>query len=354
MVKKNVFLSVITLALCSHVPASEETELKAIKYRVVNPYARTVSITLPEDATVADLLTSKTKERSGFNIPTIPQTTSRFFLRTAPMSMKSYNLYQIMTHGAQLTSAGVYRLLSNMHLLFFDKENGRISADGIDFQHAWEQALNEHKSWYSNKNPESLAALHAAEDVVVEYLKKLPLNDVKIRTAVENLLSTSTVDHGRLYQRTTTSKKGKEYNAEKAHPKGLMRVFAECSFKNIVNAATVAGVVSMLQVLARKPGAKINDEFFDLTTTWGLLNLTWNNMPWNNDKSFLVGAAGLVALLGFMARDIYDWKTDFDLVPEPNHGVNVVIKLQAIAKPQPQLVPEFSEQIVREQNRTQN
>ena len=178
--KKNVSLFMLVLALCGQVLASEEAQLKALKYRAVNPYARTVSITLPEDATVADLLISKSKERTGFNIPTIPPTTSRFFLRTAPMSMKSYNLYQTMAHGAQLTSAGVYRLLSNLHLLFFDKENGRISADGIDFQHAWEQALNAHKSWYADKNPESLAALYAAEDAVVEYLKKLPLNDVKI------------------------------------------------------------------------------------------------------------------------------------------------------------------------------
>jgi len=326
--------AVVALSIAAGLPVVsaplEKQLLRDVKNRSVSPRASFTQVIMPQEATVADLLTSTVRAHTGFNIPTMPETVHTFFMRSAPMSMKSYNIYQKLACGVEITSAGLLRFIKNAHLLFFDKTTGRLSPQGLDCQFAVQEALKAHRVWYAKKTTFALIDLNAKEDEVFRFLQKLPLNDPKIKMLTENLISTSEMDHNRLFARTTVSARGSDSRAVKAYPKGWFRGVGESFIKS--------GVFGYLAYKAVKTaGYGFNACYVAHVSTLGFLLIEpsadeRNGARLEVSRAKLIKktslAAGILVGLVLMGKDLYDWKTDYNLTPEPNGGVNLRIKLK--------------------------
>lgn len=156
--------------------------------KALNPKAEELVLAAPENATVADLLTTKKRGHTGFNIPTAPLFTHRAAWQTAPSSMKSFKGHYKLTNGEYLTTAAMYRFRKHSKTLFFDgTKETNVSRT---YEAALTNAVEAHKTWFANQTDANLAALNQAEDTVYELLQTLPLSNSLIRTRLEKILST--------------------------------------------------------------------------------------------------------------------------------------------------------------------
>ena len=360
MLKKILFPALVALALTNATPTNaifgsankEEARIEKILNRTPHKKAKFITINLPADATVADLFTTTHRKNMGFNVPTMPQTANRSPLLPAPMSMQSYKLYQKLNCGAYVTTAGVLRFLQDAHLLFYDKENRRLKGNGVECQNAIRDAIAAHKTWYDNQTTETRLALNKKETIVMNILAQLPLSNPKVKRLVENLLSTSTDDHNRFLNRAATAFKNKYSKTMIAHPNGF---FKTCFKNGLVNTGVAAGTLvaafiifitqdeikhrgdSLLYCL-RNDTSRLENNFdnhyFKKIHPRGCQqNAQGCNCSQTEPSNGLIVAlaATVVAIAGpfiwNVSKDVYDWKTDYNLTPEPNGGINVMIRL---------------------------
>jgi len=326
---------------------SEERILTSLEKRVAPHNARLVVASLPVSATVGDLFISKKRGHLGFNIPTLPMTAGRSFLLPAPLKMKSYKLFYNLSCGAQITAAGFWRFITNAHVLFYNKEKRRLPGDGIEYLNSVKEAIEAHKVWFANQTEETRLELNKKEDAVMKLLAKLPLSDNRTRYLVEQMLSTSVSDHKRFLPRATMSNSTKKANAN-AHPKGFIRTCTENLGVNVgsallVPAAAVTAFALYDMFVLGDQGAILSKK----STSSPMSSPSQSQRPslgvdddvlkrieriysGNSLEYGAIITAGLMAaVFGYLwGKDIYDWATDYNLIPEPvNGGVKVVIKL---------------------------
>lgn len=329
--------------------SSEEKILANLEKRVAPQKARLVVASLPLNATVADLFVSKKREHMGFNIPTLPMSVGRSFLLPAPLKMKSYKLFYKLSCGAEITAAGFWRFITNAHVLFYNKEKRRLPGDGIEYLNTVKEAIEAHKTWFANQTEETRLELNKKEDAIMKLLAKLPLSDHKTRYLVEQMLSTSVGDHKRLLSRATMSNSSKKTNAN-AHPKGFIRTCAENFGVNVGSALVVpvaaltcfalydllvkgdnGAILSKKQLLkshldsASGKGEPLSN---DRSGGKNLLDRLEQTYPDIENGVWATAAVTVVVFAYLWGKDIYDWATDYNLIPEPvDGGIKVIIKL---------------------------
>lgn len=142
-----------------------------------------VTLPLPHGATVADVICSEVNGHIGFNIPLAPQFTKRGLFRAFPKGMSEYPAYFNMLKG-RIRTVAIIRFIKQSPELFADAK------ERASYTTLLKKAVDAHKAWYANQTQENLLDLHAAEDDVFEYLKRLSLENPSVREKLEKILST--------------------------------------------------------------------------------------------------------------------------------------------------------------------
>lgn len=179
---KKLFLAYLTLLLA---PIHAKTQ---------DP-RQTITLRVSKNAsTVADLLTTTMRGKTGFNMPLAPQFTERSFFELAPKEMSSYPmLYE--TASGTITTAAIVRFIKQMQInTTVLRDLARYNYILTEFNEAHETILDDcieaHKIWYADPSDENLASLQDAEAKGFNYLKTLDLRKQHIRKFVEDALST--------------------------------------------------------------------------------------------------------------------------------------------------------------------
>lgn len=139
-----------------------------------------ITIPITPHSTVADVVRSTHNGHAGFNIPLVPQFTNRFMFQAAPWSLHQYPAM----HTEHLTTAAMVRFIQRSPELFEDSP--KLSA----YKKALSKAVEAHATWFSKQTPENAQKLHAAENEVMAFLQGIRLSKAKVRSTLENILST--------------------------------------------------------------------------------------------------------------------------------------------------------------------
>ena len=274
-------------------------------------------ITLPNSATVADVVASTVNGRTGFNIPLAPQFTHRGFFSAFPKGMKEYPALVECKHGT-LTTAAMVRFIQKSPYLFSNRDQRAA------YKKMLTDALKAHVTWYATKKEADLHKLHAAQNAVFERLQELELANPATKKRLEEILSTSSSAFDpalRLLKHVCTT------------PAAQIELQLASGKTN-----------SHMQVIARiKPNATTqridaNAKFFvcSMATaiatglTYGVLATDASNNGWDQEAEVkrdgviykMMYAAGALCLIDALLSF-----TDLGLTPEPGDGIKVSINL---------------------------
>lgn len=302
--------------------------LRLTEGRTALPSAKNVEIVLPEGATVADLIRSSKRKHVGFNLPTMPQFTSRAPWSAAPWKMKSYNGHYKLANGTMLTAASMLRFWALSPVLFVEDE--KLTSVGYEYRQTLFDVKNAHKVWYANQTVENLKALQALEDKILGYLAQLPLNNSVIRARLEKILSTAKHDHNSSCARAWVEKKPNATSPQKwvVHQNGVVKSFLKRPGVPLAKTAAVAGVeAGIIYALFRSPlGYRFRDCYWRLTSVEVLHGRI--------GRGILLASAGVGALASAssLLSGCLEWFSDENLTPEPAGGIKVVITLNDDSK----------------------
>lgn len=182
----------ITFALClSPLHAAETDQRQVVRLKIYE-----------NAATVAGLLTTTMRGKTGFNLPLIPRFTHHSWYQVAPKKMLSFPMFQDTASG-RITTTGVDCFLfvtshETIGKIWFKdmlkhshpemtqkelKEHFKIYKENI------KDCIKAHKEWYANPSDENLSSLQKKENLLAQDLELLDLRQPIVRGSVEELLS---------------------------------------------------------------------------------------------------------------------------------------------------------------------
>lgn len=362
--KKNA-LTIICFLLASAISSTTIQEQKhALENRIFSERAKTITISLPETASVADLIRSKKRGHEGLNIPTVPRFSKRYPFSLARI-LGEYKGHYKLRNGAMLTSAAMERFTNLAHLLLADNEE-----QAQKLREKLDAAIQAHIDWcpcktthyrgtpsisspkdFTKKNvnamsPEErqakLMKLQSLEDEIFEILKKIPLKEPSTRVLVEKILSTSyspTLDYIALNVINSFedkdlfellgAKPSKTAQASfiNGEDKALLQQDKEQNVR--ILALFLYGITK--QFFLKVLPITLAIQFLCLIPT-SLINFFVENATFKDTVATILSTGTIIPAAFLLVRKMHYFGKDlrageFNQVAEPNYGINVRINL---------------------------